>query len=93
MGINVGNMQLLSHANVPEETIYNFTKVMFENRADIAKQHPAGKSLNPKNITRDVGTPFHPGAIKYYKEAGLWADDAEAENKSDSQEKTEAMAK
>ena len=68
---------------------------MYENRADIAKQHPAGKSLNPKNITRNVGTPFHPGAIKYYKEAGLWADDADVKNKNESgsEEKTEAMAK
>ena len=66
---------------------------MYENRANIAKQHPAGKSLNPKNITRDLGTPFHPGAIKYYKEAGLWADDAKAKNESGSQEKPAAMAK
>ena len=72
MGINVGNMQLLSHANVSEDTIYNFTKLMYENREAIAKQHPAGKALNPKNITRDTGTPFHPGAIKFYKEAGIW---------------------
>ena len=95
MGINVGNMQLLSHANISEDVVYNFTKVMYENRADIAKQHPAGKSLNPKNITRNVGTPFHPGAIKYYKEAGLWADDADVKNKNESgsEEKTEAMAK
>ena len=93
MGINVGNMQLLTHANVPEETVYNFTKIVYENRDAIAEQHAAGKSLNPKNITRDVGTPFHPGAIKYYKEAGLWADDAEVKNENGSEQKTEAMAK
>ena len=78
MGINVGNMQLLSHAKVPEEIVYDFTKLMYENRDDIAKQHPAGKALNPKNIIRDTGTPFHPGAIKFYKEAGIWPDDAGA---------------
>ena len=91
-GINVGNMQLLSHANVPEDDIYNFTKIMYENRANIAKQHPAGKSLKPKNIARDLGTPFHPGAIKYYKEIGLWADDAEVKNESGSAVKSEAIA-
>ena len=76
MGINVGNMQLLSHAKVSEDIVYNFTKLMYENREAIAKQHPAGKALNPKNIIRDTGTPFHPGAIKFYKEAGIWPDDA-----------------
>ena len=78
MGINVGNMQLLSHANVSEDIVYNFTKVMYDNRDAIAKQHPAGKALNPKNIIRNTGTPFHPGAIKFYKEAGIWPDDAGA---------------
>ena len=36
-GINVGNMQLLTHANVAEDVVYNFTKIMYENRANIAK--------------------------------------------------------
>ncbi len=72
VGINVGNMQLISHANVSEDMAYNFTKLMYENREEVAEQHPAGKAINPKNVVLDVGTPFHPGAIKYYKEAGIW---------------------
>ena len=79
MGINVGNMQLLSHANVSEDIIYNFIKRVYENRDAIAQQHSAGKALNPKNIARDTGTPFHPGAIKFYKEKGLWPDDTKNE--------------
>jgi len=70
--INVGNMQLLSHSNVSEDIVYELTKKVYENRAKIAEQHPAGKALGPKNIVRDTGTPFHPGAIKFYKEAGIW---------------------
>ncbi len=71
-GVNVGNMQLLTHANVDEDTVYQFTKIMYENRDKIAERHPAAKAINPKNAARDTGTPFHPGAIKYYKEAGIW---------------------
>ena len=71
-GINVGNMQLISHADVDEELVYEFTKRMFEHRTEIAEKHPAGKALNPKNAIRDTGVPFHPGAIRYYKEAGIW---------------------
>ena len=92
MGINVGNMQLLSYESVPEDIVYNFTKIMYENRDAIAKQHAAGKALNPKNIVRDFGTPFHPGAIKFYKEAGIWPEDADAkaEDKTDENKMDEA---
>jgi len=75
-GINVGNMQLITHANMSDDLVYNFTKIMFENREKVAEKHPAGKALNPKNVIRDTGTPFHPGAIKFYKEANIWPDDA-----------------
>ena len=71
-GINVGNMHLITHANVNEDVVYNLTKLMYENRTQIAEKHPAGKAINPKNAVRDTGTPFHPGAIKFYKEAGIW---------------------
>ena len=71
-GINVGNMQLITHANVDEDVVYQFTKIMYENREKMAERHPAAKAINPKNAARDTGTPFHPGAIKYYKEAGIW---------------------
>ena len=74
-GINVGNMQLLSHTKVDPEVVYEFTKILYENREKIAEMHPAGKSLNPKNVVRQAGTPFHEGAIKYYKEIGIWPED------------------
>lgn len=72
VGINVGNMHLVTHAKVDEDVVYNFTKLMYQNRAKIAEKHPAGKALNPKNAIRDTGTPFHAGAIKFYKEEGIW---------------------
>ena len=73
-GINVGNMHLITHASVDEDIVYNLTKLMYENRAQVAEKHPAGKAINPKNAVRDTGTPFHPGAIKFYKEAGIWVE-------------------
>lgn len=70
--INVGNMHLITHASVDEDMVYNLTKILYEHRAQVAEKHPAGKALNPKNAIRDTGTPFHPGAIKFYKEVGIW---------------------
>ena len=71
-GLNVGSMHLVTAATVDEETVYQFTKVLYEHRGDVVKKHPAGKAINPKNIIRNIGTPFHPGAIRYYKEIDIW---------------------
>lgn len=75
MGLNVGNMQLITHESVDEDLVYNFTKVLYENREEVAKKHPAAKALNPSNAVRNTGVPYHPGAIKYYKEAGIWPEE------------------
>ena len=72
VGMNVGSMQLITHAKVADDVVYNLTKLMYENRSEVVEKHPAGKAINPKNVVRDTGTPFHPGAIKFYKEAGIW---------------------
>lgn len=71
-GMNVGAMHLITAANLDPETVYQFTKTLYEQRAEVVKIHPAGRAINPKNIVKDTGTPFHPGAIRYYKEAGIW---------------------
>lgn len=73
--MNVGSMQLITHADVDEDLIYNLTKTIWENRADIVKQHPAAKAINEKNAARNTGTEFHPGAIRFYKEIGIWPED------------------
>ena len=71
-GMNVGAMHLIAGADLDEETVYHFTKTLYENRAEVVKHHPAGKAINPKNVVRDTGTPFHPGAERYYREIGIW---------------------
>ncbi|QDT13757.1 TAXI family TRAP transporter solute-binding subunit [Planctomycetes bacterium K23_9] len=80
LGLNVGSMHVITAQSQPEELIYEVTKTIWENRAEIAGKHPAGKALNEKNIARDTGIEYHPGAIKFYKEAGVWPEgDGEAE--------------
>ena len=71
-GLNVGSMHVITSASVDEERVYQLTKTIWENRADIAAKHGAGKAINEKNAARYTGTEFHPGAIRFYKEAGIW---------------------
>ena len=45
---------------------------LMENFDDFRAQHPAFGPLEKKNMIADgLSAPLHPGAIKYYKEAGL----------------------
>lgn len=71
-GLNVGSMHLITSASQDEELIYELTKTIWENREEIAGKHPAGKALNEKNVARDTGIEYHPGAVRFYQEAGIW---------------------
>ena len=75
-GLNVGSMHLILPASASDDFAYWLTKTIYEGAAKITEKHPAGKSLNPKNVVQNVGTPFHPGAIKYYREIGIWPESA-----------------
>lgn len=80
-GMNVGAMHLITAANADEETVYQFTKTAYEHRAEVVAKHPAGRAINPKNVVRHTGVDFHPGAIRFYKEIGIWPESASATEK------------
>lgn len=54
-----------------DETAYNLTKAIFENYEQVAGVHPAMKALTPEVMASVDVVPYHPGALKYLKEAGL----------------------
>lgn len=93
-GLNVGSMHLITSASADEDLVYQTTKSIWENRADIAEQHGAGKAINEKNAARFTGTEFHPGAIKFYKEIGIWseADEPAGNASGDTPDETEVNA-
>jgi len=71
-GLNVGSMHLITSAAADEDFIYQVTRTIYENRDKVVEKHPAGRAINPRIIVRDTGTPFHPGAVRYYREIGIW---------------------
>jgi hypothetical protein len=56
---------------VPENVVYAITKEVFENFDEFKKLHPAYGGLTKKSMLEGLSAPIHPGAMKYYKEAGL----------------------
>lgn len=75
-GLNVGSMHLIAAADADEELVYRLTKTLWENRQSVADKHPAGRAINEANVARYTGTPFHPGAERFYREIGVWPEAA-----------------
>jgi TRAP transporter TAXI family solute receptor len=66
----VGNF-LITHADVPDDTVYQMTRLVFENLDTLAAAHAAAKAIDPAKAAQGVPVPLHPGAERYYREAGL----------------------
>ncbi len=62
---------LLSTKKVADEVVYAVTKELFENLDMFRKLHPALESLDKEAMLKGLPIPVHPGALRYYKEAGL----------------------
>ena len=54
-----------------EDTVYKLTKCLFESKAEIEAAHNKGKELSGSYAVDGISVPFHPGAVKYYKEIGV----------------------
>jgi TRAP transporter TAXI family solute receptor len=65
--------QWVTSAKADTEMVYQITKALFSEATQkaLAAGHAKGKLINNKNAVQGVGIPFHPGAEKYYKEAGV----------------------
>ena len=62
----------VSSAEVPDDVVYAVTKAVFENFEDFKKLHPAFATLEQEDmVTQALSAPLHPGAEKYYQEAGM----------------------
>lgn len=58
-------------ASLDEDTVYEMTKALFENLQELGNAHAKGKEVSAASAVTGVSVPFHPGAVKYYKEIGL----------------------
>ena len=71
--ITVGNASLLVVDEAMSEALtYEITRVLFEYRDEQAAIHPSAKGFTPERAVAGSPVPFHPGAIRYYREVGIW---------------------
>jgi len=66
----VYSAHLVAACSLPADQVYTMLKTMVANLPDLVAINKAMDGLTPKMMAADIGVPFHPGAIKFYKEVG-----------------------
>ena len=60
-------------AKTSDDAVYKVTKTMYENGKEMAKAFGPFALFRQGSMAKDLSPiQYHPGAIKFYKEKGLW---------------------
>ena len=62
---------LVASADLSDGEVYQLTEALFENQGAIAAIHGKGVDLDPASASGIRTAPFHPGAVRYYREQGI----------------------
>ncbi|HEY6994106.1 MAG TPA: TAXI family TRAP transporter solute-binding subunit [Xanthobacteraceae bacterium] len=66
------NIFFTTSEKMPDDVVYNVVKTLHDNKAELVKGNPVFGRFDPQEMTQEIGVPWHPGAIKFYKEIGQW---------------------
>ena len=61
----------IAHKDVSDDLVYAVVKAVLENNPQLVKGHAAGKETVLQNWNKNGFLPFHPGAVRYFKEKGI----------------------
>jgi hypothetical protein len=67
------DMYLMTHKALGDAAAYAALKAVWERVDELAPLHPAFKDwTRPRAVSVDVTLPYHPAAIRFYREQGVW---------------------
>lgn len=69
--VAVANMLVVADS-MPDQLAYDITRTIFEQQATLAGIHPQARELAVDKALIGATIPFHPGAIRYFRERGVW---------------------
>jgi uncharacterized protein len=61
----------VAHELMAEQIAYEITKVLLERSQELASASGVAREITPVTAVRGSPVPFHPGALRYYREAGI----------------------
>jgi uncharacterized protein len=69
--VAVANLLVVSET-MAESLAYDITRLLFDKQSELIAIHPQAKDLTLATAMTGSPIPFHPGALRYYRERGLW---------------------
>jgi hypothetical protein len=63
---------LVVDAGMDEQLAYDLTRTLFEKKSELQSIHPEARHLAPERAIAGSPAAYHPGAIRYYQERGVW---------------------
>ena len=60
----------VGRADLPDDLVYQLVKATFENQPRLLKVYSGARDTIPQNVDKNTFLPFHPGAVRYYREIG-----------------------
>jgi len=69
------DVYLNTGADISADTVYSVVKTIYGNWGEMQKQMPPLRGVKQADLVPvKMSHPFHEGAVRYFKEAGLWSD-------------------
>jgi TRAP transporter TAXI family solute receptor len=62
---------MIARDDLPDDLVYQVAKTVHENQARLVSAHPSASETLPQNVDKNTFLPFHPGAVRYYREIGI----------------------
>ena len=62
---------VVASARLPDEVVYDVTKIVFDHLDELRATFPAFQSLDPADMLQGLTAPFHPGAQQYFTQKGM----------------------
>jgi TRAP transporter TAXI family solute receptor len=66
----------IGRADLPDDLVYQLIKAVFGNQPRLVEAFSGASETIPQNADKDTFLPFHPGAVRYYREIGINIPDA-----------------